>query len=201
MNNKGKFATRVAFAASILLMGTACRQDMHDQPKFKNFRPSQFFEDGRSARPLVAGTVARGFLRDDAAFYAGKLNGKFVDTLPIPVNRELVLRGQERFDVFCAPCHGRSGDGQGMIVKRGMKQPPSYHTDRLRQAADGYLYDVITNGYGAMYDYSSQIAPRDRWAIVAYMRTLQYSRWAPVGDMPDQVKAKVAASRQDGTKR
>ena len=175
-------------AALILALAAAsvgCRQDMHDQPKYIPLRPSTFFADGRSARPLVEGTVARGHLNEDAAFYTGKgPDGKPIGAFPFPVTREIVTRGQERFNIYCAPCHGRLGNGDGMIVRRGFRQPPSYHIERLRSAPNGYFYDVISKGFGAMSDYAAQIEPADRWAIVAYVRALQLSQNAAVADVP-----------------
>src|SRR5262249_37482165 len=144
-------------------------------------RPSSFFDDGRSARPIPDGTVARGHLNDDTPFYTGKgPDGKAVDAFPVPINKEVLVRGRQRFDIYCAPCHGRLGDGDGMIVRRGFRKPPSYHIDRLRQAPHGYIFDVITNGFGAMPDYAVQVEPVDRWAIVAYVRALQLSQNASV---------------------
>ncbi len=166
------------------LAGCGVRQDMQDQPKFVPLRPSEFFPDGRSARPLIPGTVARGELREDDAFFTGELNGQPVTSFPMPVSRDLLKRGQERFNIFCSPCHDRLGNGLGMAVRRGFRRPPSYHTDRLRQIQVGYIYDVITNGFGAMPDYATQIPPRDRWAIVAYVRVLQYSQNATLADVP-----------------
>jgi mono/diheme cytochrome c family protein len=185
-----KPAPRGLCAALVLVFAAAtvaCRQDMHDQPKFIPLRPSTFFADGRSARPLVDGTVARGQLNDDAAFYTGKgPDGKPLDTFPFPVTKEIVERGQERFNIYCAPCHDRLGTGDGMIVRRGFRRPPSYHIDRLRGVPNGYLYDVIAKGFGAMPDYAAQIEPADRWAIVAYVRALQLSQHATVNDVPPQ---------------
>jgi mono/diheme cytochrome c family protein len=164
---------------------SACRQDMHDQPKYIPLRPSSFFADGRSARTPEEGTIARGHLNDDALFYTGKgPDGKFADAFPFPVTKEVIERGQQRFNAFCTPCHSRLGNGDGMIVRRGFRRPPSYHTDRLRTVPHGYIFDVITNGFGAMQDYSAQIQPRDRWAIVAYIRALQLSEQAKLEDVP-----------------
>jgi mono/diheme cytochrome c family protein len=157
---------------------------MHDQPKYKPLRGSEIFPDGRSARPLVPGTVARGTLREDAVLYTGKLGNEFVADIPVKVTAELLARGQSEYQVFCSPCHGRTGRGDGMVVQRGFKKPSSYHVDRLRQMPVGYFYDVITNGFGAMSDYSAQVPPMDRWAIAAYVRTLQYSQYAPASDVP-----------------
>ena len=170
---------------SALVLLTGCRQDMQDQPKYIPLRPSEFFSDGRSERPLVEGTVARGHLNDDTAYYTGKgADGKPLDTFPFAMTKEVILRGQDRFNVYCTPCHDRLGTGDGMVVRRGYRKPPSYHIDRLRQAPNGYFYDVITNGFGAMPDYSAQILPADRWAIVAYVRALQLSQNASVNDIP-----------------
>jgi mono/diheme cytochrome c family protein len=182
--------------AALLLSGCA-RLDMQDQPKYKYERPSDFFADGRSGRPEVDGTVARGSLNTDVAFYEGKgADGKDIDAFPLVVDKALVERGQAKFDTFCAPCHGRIGNGLGMIVRRGFKQPPSYHIDRLRQAPVGHFYDVITNGYGAMLNYSQQVSVRDRWAIVAYIRALQYSENADITDLSADARAHVGGAGQ-----
>jgi hypothetical protein len=176
-------------AAACLFFGAGCeylRQDMANQPKNRPLSPSPFFEDGRSERPLVENTVARGSLASDALFVPKDSNN-----FPLPVNIELVGRGEERYKIFCAPCHGLQGDGNGMIAVRGMKHPPSYHQDRLRQAPNGYFYDVMTNGFGAMYGYSAQIPPRDRWAIIAYIRALQLSRNAKAADLPAELREKL----------
>ena len=149
-------------------------------------RPSDFFADGRSARPLPEGTVARGQLRADKVFFTGKSGDVYVDRLPFPVTRQVLERGRERFNIYCTPCHGRLGNGLGMIVQRGLKRPPSYHIDRLRQVPIGYFYDVISNGFGAMADYAAQVAPRDRWAIAAYIRVLQFSQQASLQDVPPE---------------
>lgn len=178
-------AARLAVALAAVALLAACRQDMHQAPRYDPLERSDFFADGRAARPPVEHTVARGQLREDVVFYTGKqANGQLVDTIPVPVDRALLERGQDRFNVYCAPCHGRTGDGNGTIVQRGFKQPTSYHTDRLRAQPVGYVYDVITNGFGVMQDYSAQVAPRDRWAVAAYVRALQFSRNAGVGDVP-----------------
>ena len=183
---------KVAAVTALLLALAGCRQDMHDQPKFIPLRPTDFFGDGRSERPLPEGTVARGHLDDDVAFYTGKgPDGKPVDEFPFPVTRDVLERGRDRFNVYCSPCHDRQGEGNGMIVKRGLRHPPSYHTDRLRQVPNGYLFDVITSGFGAMQDYAAQIPPRDRWAIVAYIRALQLSHHATPGDVPPAARAQL----------
>jgi hypothetical protein len=177
----------------VLLGAAACRQDMHDQPKYIPLRPSSFFGDGRSERPLPEGTVARGHLDDDSEFYTGKgLDGKFVDTFPFPVTKDVVLRGQQRFNIYCTPCHDRNGTGQGMVTMRGFRHPPSYHSDRLRQVPNGYIFDVITNGFGAMPDYAPSSSPADRWAIVSYVRALQLSQQGSINDVPPELRSQLA---------
>lgn len=172
-----------------------CRNDMHHQAKIKPFRESTFFADGASARALPEGTVARGFLRDDAAFFRGQgTDGKFVEKIPVSITRALVLRGRERFDIYCSPCHGRTGEGQGMIVQRGFKRPMSYHIDRLRAERAGYFFDVMTNGFGQMSSYAAQVPPEDRWAIVAWIRTLQASHHMPTEFLLKEDEEKLDAA-------
>jgi mono/diheme cytochrome c family protein len=210
---------------------TGCRQDMHDQPAYRPLTKSTFFTDARSARPVVEGTIARGQLRSDRAYYTGRTGqavtqqaapsgraavqagmpaqsaqpaqGKaqdgdvfaasfpadLVKQFPYPVTREMVLRGRERFEMFCTPCHGYAGYGNGMIVQRGLNPPPSYHIDRLRQAPVGHFFDVMTNGYGAMYSYAQRVSVDDRWAIAAYIRALQVSQSGTLADVPADRKA------------
>jgi len=160
-----------------------CRQDMQDQPRFKPLAESDFYSDLRSARPPVDGTVARGQLHEDTYFFSGKLGNNPGDYMPFPVTGDVLARGRERFNIYCAPCHSRLGDGNGMIVQRGFRAPPSYHTERLRKAPLGYFFDVMTEGFGAMPEYASQIPARDRWAIVAYIRALQLSQDATMSDV------------------
>jgi mono/diheme cytochrome c family protein len=157
---------------------------MHDQPKFIPFREATFFTDQRSARPFVSGTVARGQLREDTLLYTGKVNGVDATVFPFPIDARVMARGRERYDIYCAPCHGRTGEGDGMIVRRGYRRPPTFHQDRLRGSPFGHFFDVITNGFGAMPDYASQIRVDDRWAIVAYVRALQVSGYTTVADVP-----------------
>jgi hypothetical protein len=164
--------------------GAACRQDMHDQPKQKAYRTSDFFADGRGMRPLPEHTVARGFLEEDELLYTGKVNGQVVDEFPFPVTRQVLDRGRERFNIYCTPCHGTSGFANGMVVQRGFKPPQSYHLDSVRQQPVGFYFDVMTNGFGAMPDYRAQVPPEDRWAIAAYIRALQLSQRATVADVP-----------------
>ena len=176
----------VGFAAGALatLTLTACRQDMQDEPRYKPLARSEFFSDGRSARPMVEGTVARGHMRIDEARYTGKIDGEDVDQFPIPISKADIERGQTRFNIYCTPCHGRLGDGTGMVVLRGFRQPPSYYSDRLVNAPVGHFYDVITNGFGAMPSYASRVESDDRWRIVAYIRALQLSESASANDVP-----------------
>ena len=158
---------------------------MADQPRYEPLQKSSLFDDERASRPLVEGTVARGHLQADEPFYTGKSNGKPVTGFPFPVDRQILRRGQERYDIFCSPCHDRVGVGRGMIVRRGYRPPPSLHIDRLRAAPPGHFFDVISHGFGAMPDYAAQIPVRDRWMIVAYIRTLQLSQNAAIDDVPE----------------
>ncbi len=237
---RGRRAFRcLLLTACCLLFFTACRQDMQDQPRYEAYEASKFFKDGLSSRPLVEGTVPRGYLRADAHLYTGKKSpgaggassssssssnnsggantptgttnsnaqtgaggaapksggAMFpddVDTFPFPVTAEMVARGQERYQIFCAMCHGATGVGDGMIVRRGYKQPPSYYTEDLRNAPVGHFFDVITNGWGSMPNYAQQIPAQDRWAIVAYIRALQLSHPATETDTSNQVRAQPA---------
>lgn len=185
------------YSSLVLLLLTACgiagcdntlRQDMANQPRVNPLAPSQFFDDGRSGRPIIDNTVVRGSVENDSLY-----EPKDSNAFPLALTRELLQRGQERYVIFCTPCHGLQGDGQGMVAMRGMKHPPSYHQERLRAEPNGYYFDVVTNGFGAMYGYSSQIPPRDRWAIIAYVRALQLSRNAPVGELPTELREKLVA--------
>jgi mono/diheme cytochrome c family protein len=157
---------------------------MHDQPKYIPLRESTFFGDSRSARPLVEGTVARGHLREDTLLYTGKDNGADAQVFPFAITPDVMARGQMRFNIYCSPCHGRTGRGDGMIVRRGYRHPPSFHDDRLRSAPVGHFFDVMTAGFGAMPDYAAQVPPEDRWAIAAYIRALQLSEHATLADVP-----------------
>jgi mono/diheme cytochrome c family protein len=175
---------RLLTAAAIAVAVAGCRRDMQDQPKYKDLRGSAFFEDKRSARPVVEGTVARGRNYADALLRTGKVNGQPVATLPMPLTRAVLERGRDRYRIYCTPCHGLMGDGQGIVVQRGYRQPPNFNIDRLRAAPVGYFFDVQTNGFGAMMDYSAQIPTEDRWAIAAYVRVLQLSQSATLSDVP-----------------
>lgn len=181
-------------AASVVVLSgalVACRQDMHDAPRYEPLEASTFFPNGSSSRNLVANTVARGQLNLDRHLYEGVVDGRPADTFPMPVTADVMARGQQRFNVFCSPCHGRTGVGNGMIVQRGFRQPPSFHDDRLRNAPVGYFFDVISHGFGAMQDYSAQVPVADRWAIIAYIRALQASRAATDADVPADRRAEL----------
>lgn len=173
-----------------------CNQEMANQPKYKPYASSTFFGDGRAARPLAEGTVARGQVRLDEPLYTGTIAGKLADTLPFPVTRPLLERGQERYNIYCTPCHDHVGNGAGMVVRRGFRRPPSFHMDRLREAPVGHFFDVMTHGFGAMPDYAAQVTPRDRWAIAAYIRALQLSQHATLADVPAHVRQQLQGVKQ-----
>ena len=184
-------STTVSFAALLLLIAatSACRLDMHVQPRQNPLSYSDFYADHRSARPPVEGTVARGQLNADSYFYTGKIGTEPGNYMPFPVTKEVLDRGRVRYNIYCAPCHSRVGDGQGFVPSRGFsRMPPSYHIPRLQKAPLGYFFDVMTNGFGIMPDYASQISTRDRWDIVAYIRALQLSQDATQADVPSGQK-------------
>ncbi len=162
----------------VLLAAAGCRSDMHDQPKFEALEANPFFADGRAARPSIASTVARGELYADEHLYAGRHDGEPARSYPIEITPATLARGRQRFDIYCAPCHGRLGDGNGMVAMRGFRHPPSYHSERLRAAPPGHFFDVITNGFGSMTDFSDRIRAHDRWAIAAYIEALQLAQHA-----------------------
>ena len=191
--------SRLSLTAAVLfasLTAAGCRRDMQDEPKYKPLAQSEFFSDHRSARPEVEDTVARGQLKTDLALYTGKMNGQDIDYFPFPITRADLEQGQNRFQVYCTPCHGRLGDGNGMIVKRGYRQPPSYHADRLMKAPVGHFFDVMSNGFGAMPSYASRVEVQDRWRIAAYIRALQLSQNAKIGDVPEAQRAKLMAASE-----
>jgi mono/diheme cytochrome c family protein len=186
-------------AALIAVLGIGafgCRSDMHVQPRYNPLSSSNFFEDGRSARPEVPGTVAHGHLRTDDLLYQGKISGEATDQFPFPITGEVLARGRDRYNVYCSPCHDYTGSGHGMIVQRGFPAPPSYHAERLMNAPAGHFYDVITNGYGAMFNYAERMPPEDRWAIVAYIRALQLSQHASLDDVPPAERHRLAEKTQ-----
>jgi mono/diheme cytochrome c family protein len=193
----------LALAASVALAAlSACRQDMHDQHKIEPYEATTFFPDSRGTRDPVAGTVARGLLEEDRHLYEGRFAagaagpaGELVDTFPMAVDRALLARGQERYQIFCSPCHARTGDGDGMVVRRGFQRPRTFHRDELRSAKVGYLYEVISKGLGVMPSYAPQISVPDRWAIVAYVRALQLSQAASIDDVPEPTRSELLAKR------
>lgn len=186
-NRPNHFMRRLLLAAA-LVWSVGCRLDMHDQPKYEPLEASDFFSNGQASRPLIEGTIARGQLRLDDHLYTGKIGDELVTSFPFEITRDHLERGQERFDIYCSPCHGYSGYGDGMIVRRGFRRPESFHTERLRESPPGHFFDVITNGFGAMFSYASRIRPEDRWAIVAYVRALQLSQNA----RPEQLSSEEA---------
>ena len=187
------FRGRALIVLLMLVTAVSCRQKMSNQPRYDPLEPSSFFQDGMSARPRIPGTVARGELVTDPVLETGRINGADIDGFPFPVTKQVLDRGQERFDIYCSECHGRTGDGNGMIPSRGYRRPPSFHTDTLRAAKTGHFFDVMTNGFGAMPPYKTMVPARDRWAIVAYIRALQLSQHAPLADVPAQERAKLEA--------
>ena len=230
-HRRGRKGTlRVAFVILVIaVFFSGCRQDMHDQPRYKTYAASPFFADGQASRQPVKGAVARGTLAQDSLLYTGKLDAQsaqlpgqpqpqaitetvpglgpldsapgktgqgFADLFPFPITAEVLDRGETNYNVFCAVCHDRLGTGDGMIVRRGYRRPPSYHIDRLRQAPAGYFFDVITNGFGAMPDYAAQITPADRWAIVAYIRALQMSQNGTLEDVPADRRGELEKGRR-----
>jgi mono/diheme cytochrome c family protein len=178
-------------AWSLVLLLGACRRDMYDQPKAKPFSENSFFKDGASARQIPEHTVAHGDVQEDPAFSTGLTNGFLVAKLPVPLTPDLLSRGRERYDIYCAVCHGRTGGGNGEIVRRGFPAPPSFHIERLRNAPIGHFFDAITNGYGVMYSYASRVELDDRWAIAAYLRALQLSHNAASADVPPNEQGKL----------
>ena len=185
-----------ALSMIALIALVACRQKMANQPRYDPLEPSTFFADGMSARPRVPGTVARGELVTNEFFATGKQGGQIANGFPIPITAAIVDRGNDRFNVYCTPCHGRLGDGAGMIPSRGYRRPPSFHTDALRNQPSGHYFDVITNGFGAMPQYGSILPAQDRWAIVAYIRALQLSQNATLDDVPTDERPKLQGASQ-----
>ena len=186
----------LAFSASLMIVLSGCN-NMRDQPRYEALEASQFFPDGRSARPLVDNTVPRELEVGRDPFYTGKdENGAYLSELPIPLDKNLLERGKEQFDIYCSPCHGLDGYGQGIIVQRGFSPPPSFHSDRLRQIQLGYIFDVITNGFQRMYSYGDRVATEDRWAITAYIRALQLSQNADIANLPADVQDQIRKIEQ-----
>ncbi|HTX53177.1 MAG TPA: cytochrome c [Candidatus Baltobacteraceae bacterium] len=194
LSKRGRLTVCLLVGLAILVM-SGCRQDMAETGRIKPLEPSPVFDDHRSARPLVPGTVARDQLWADEAVYTGRTNNAPVTALPVPLTLALVKEGRERFEIFCAPCHGRTGYGDGMVVQRGFRPPPSYHTDRLRQVPIGHFFAVMTYGYGNMPDYAAQVTPEERWAIAAYIRALQLSQDAKVATLPEPDRLKIEQTK------
>ncbi|HKV47468.1 MAG TPA: cytochrome c [Candidatus Acidoferrales bacterium] len=194
MKSSRKFARfrSLAWLAGVAFLVSGCRLDMHIQPKYLPYEPSSFFADGRSERPMVPGTVARGELRTDTLLFTGMENGVEANRFPFPITKADLERGRERFNVYCTPCHDYTGSGNGMIVQRGFPHPPSFHSDRLRQAPVGHFFGVMTNGFGAMYSYADRVDVGDRWRIAAYIRVLQLSRNATLDDVPEAERSTLA---------
>jgi hypothetical protein len=174
-----------------VLFVLGCTQQMAEQPRCGPLEVSDFFADERCARQPVEGTVARGWLHKDEHLYAGRVDGRVADTLPFPLTRQVLERGQERYNIYCTPCHDHLGTGDGMIVRRGFSAPPSFHDERLRQAPLGHFFDVVTHGYGAMPSYAVQVSAHDRWAIAAYVQALQLSQHATLADVPEEVRQQL----------
>ena len=181
-----------------LILFSACRppQKMANQPQYDPLEESTFFGDGMSARPAVEGTIARGQVNEDTFFTTGKVGNAFAPSFPFPVTPQVMKRGQERFEIYCSMCHGRTGMGLGMIVQRGYRRPTSFHEERLRNEPPGYFFDVMTNGFGVMPSYRSMIPPQDRWAIAAYIRALQLSQGATVNDIPESDRWRLGGAPQ-----
>jgi mono/diheme cytochrome c family protein len=193
---------RVVRVLLVVLLVVACKgkgptiQKMANQPKYDPLEASDFFADGMSARPRIPGTVARGELAHDTFLSSGKINGALADGFPFAITEQVMNRGQERFNVYCSPCHSKLGDGNGMIPSRGYRRPPSFHTDTLRTARTGHFFDVISNGFGSMPPYAAQVNVRDRWAIVAYIRALQLSQNGTAADLSPATRAKLEGGAQ-----
>lgn len=192
----GDYRVTYVFVLVILAL-SGCRQKMADQPRYDPYDASTFFPDMLSARPLPVGTIRHDLPRRNELLDRGMINGKVADRFPFPITLEVLHRGRERFDIFCSPCHGFIGLGDGMVARRGLRRPPaSFHTDELRAAPPGQFFDVITNGFGAMPSYSYQVNASDRWAIIAYIRALQMSEWAPANSVPSDELQKLEQQKQ-----
>ena len=191
MRTLSSIAACLALAAVL----AGCRRDMQDQPKYRPLRASAFFNDGRSARPIPANTVATDELDAADVIHTGYVNGTWAESIPVTVDLSLLWRGRERFDIFCSPCHSRLGDGNGPVAQRGFAAPMNLQTDRVRRSPPGYIFDVITNGFGAMGDYGDQVPVHDRWAIVAYIRALELSRAGTIADVPPDARAQLEVAQ------
>ncbi len=186
-----KFVPKLIFTLAVLVAVIGCRRDMFNQPKSNPLRESDFFPDGAASRPIPPHTVSRDDLQNDEAFYTGMIGTNLITDFPIQITREVLERGRQRFEINCVPCHGETGEGNGIVVQRGFPAPPSYHIERLRTAPVGHFFDVMTRGYGAMFSYASRVTPEDRWAIAAYIRALQLSENASLADVPTNEIARI----------
>ena len=195
-NLRGGRLASLVLTGCVVLTLAACRQDMHNQPKYVTYRSSEFFKDGLSERPQVVGTVAQDQLRADTYFYTGKIGTKEGDQFPFPITEAVMERGRERYDIYCSPCHSRVGDGNGMIVKRGYRQAANFHLPRYLSQPVGHYYDVISHGWGALPDYSAQLEPSDRWAIAAYIRALQYAQNGTMAEVPADQRGQLKDQSQ-----
>lgn len=187
---------RLIFLSVMLLALTGCGRNMYEQARFEEDEPSTFFADGTSSQPLPEGVVSRSRGSVDEAFFTGQDDNGLLAEPPLEITQEVLERGQERYNIYCSPCHNYSGDGQGMIVQKGFVQPASFHEERLQASPVGYFFNVITNGYGRMYSYGSRVPPEDRWAIASYIKALQYSQTAPVADLPAGLRERLSSAPQ-----
>jgi cbb3-type cytochrome c oxidase subunit III len=185
----------LVICAGVLIVA-GCGENMRTNSRVGAYEPVQFYPDEQSARPVISDTVALGLLQSDELLYTGKVNGQLATTFPFTVTQAVIMRGRDRYNIYCSPCHGLVGDGQGMIVQRGFSPPPSFHQQRLRDAPVGHFFDVITNGFGRMYSYASRVEPRDRWVIIAYIRALQLSQNATLADVPPEQRQNVQGGGQ-----
>jgi cytochrome c553 len=191
-----KLLEKLMMLTSVAIFAIAgCRQQMADQPHQRPLEPSNFFDDGMASRPVEPGTVARAGKEQNGPRFHSKVDGKLVDTLPFEVTMEVLARGQERYEIFCSPCHDRLGTGQGMIVRRGFTPARSFHNPRLRDAPAGHFFEVITQGFGQMPSYANQLSEQDRWAVIAYIRALQFSRNVRLDQLPPEDRAKMKATQ------
>ena len=187
---------KLIFLSVLLLALTGCGRNMYEQARFEEDEPSTFFADGTSSQPLPDGVVSRSRGGIDEAFFTGQDENGLLAEPPLEITQEVLERGQERYNIYCSPCHNYSGNGQGMIVQKGFVQPASFHEERLQASPVGYFFNVITNGYGRMYSYGSRVPPEDRWAIASYIKALQYSQTAPVADLPGELRERLSSAPQ-----
>jgi len=194
--NRNNMIGMLALAAITALVG--CHDDMYNQPRYEPLERSDFFDDHRASRPLVAGTVVYRAPRTDDVLHTGRKDGELATKLPVELTAALLRRGQDRYNIYCSVCHARTGDGNGMIVQRGYRQPPTFHSDRLRGVPVGHFFDVMTNGFGAMPSYALQVPTEDRWAIAAYIRALQFSQYASADELPDDLRKQLNQPKPEG---